>query len=92
MHRSFYCCVVLLFCGSSQLDLSQNCIETARGLSGLPVLHTLNLAKNALADAASVSPLSKCPSLTNLDVTANRLAGPGVLDVGGLPKNVLQVV
>ena len=39
------------------------------------------MSKNALGDADSVSPLSGCPSLTNLDVTANRLAGPGVLDV-----------
>lgn len=64
-----------------QLDLSQNRIESAGGLSCLPSLHTLNLAKNALGDAGAVSPLSECPSLTNLDVTGNRLAGPGVLDV-----------
>lgn len=66
---------------SSQLDLSQNCIETTLGLRCLPALHTLNLSKNALANADSVSPLSECSSLTNLDVTANKLAGPGVLDV-----------
>ena len=65
----------------SQLDLSQNCIETTMGLRCLPALHTLNLSKNALKDADSVAPLSECPSLTNLDVTANTLAGPGVLDV-----------
>lgn len=64
-----------------QLDLSQNRIEAALGLSCLPSLHTLNLSKNSLGDAAAVSPLSECPSLTNLDVTGNRLAGPGVLDV-----------
>lgn len=64
-----------------QLDLSQNRIEAALGLSSLPSLHTLNLSKNSLGDAAAVSPLSECPSLTNLDVTGNRLAGPGVLDV-----------
>ncbi|CAN0440748.1 unnamed protein product, partial [Ectocarpus sp. 12 AP-2014] len=64
-----------------QLDLSQNRIEAALGLSCLPSLHTLNLSKNSLGDAAAVSPLSGCPSLTNLDVTGNRLAGPGVLDV-----------
>lgn len=28
-----------------------------------------------------MSPLTECSSLTNLDVTANKLAGPGVLDV-----------
>ena len=65
----------------SKLDLSQNSIETAAGLSGLPALHTLNLAKNSLKDADAVSPLTECPSLTNLDVTSNRLGGPRILDV-----------
>eukprot|EP00904_Undaria_pinnatifida_P012526 jgi/Undpi1/8403/HiC_scaffold_25.g10871.m1 len=64
-----------------QLDLSQNSIETAAGLSCLPSLHTLNLSKNSLKDADAVSPLKECPSLTNLDVTSNRLAGPKILDV-----------
>ncbi|CAN0136489.1 unnamed protein product, partial [Hapterophycus canaliculatus] len=74
-----------------QLDMSQNCIETAAGLSCLPVLHTLNLSKNALQDATSVLPLSECPSLTNLDVAANKLAGPGVLDVLSSMKGLVSL-
>eukprot|EP00752_Nemacystus_decipiens_P009461 g8459.t1 len=74
-----------------QLDLSQNCIETTLGLRCLPALHTLNLSKNALKDADSVSPLTECSSLTNLDVTANKLAGPGVLDVLSSLKRLVSL-
>ncbi|CAM9809769.1 unnamed protein product, partial [Ectocarpus sp. 8 AP-2014] len=74
-----------------QLDLSQNRIEAALGLSCLPSLHTLNLSKNSLGDAAAVSPLSECLALTNLDVTGNRLAGPGVLDVLSSLKGLVSL-
>ncbi|KAG5178481.1 hypothetical protein JKP88DRAFT_328841 [Tribonema minus] len=64
-----------------QLDLSNNRIATLSGLAQLPALHTLNVSKNALQDSQGIDHLQRCRALTNLDVTANTLAGAGILSV-----------
>lgn len=81
LYFTLLCLLSRVFPDEKQLDLSQNRIESTGGLSCLPALHTFNISKNSLGDADAVSPLSECRSLTNLDVSGNRLAGPGVLDV-----------
>lgn len=55
------------------LDLSNNRLSTIENLSCCPMLQTINFSHNALSSPASISHLTKCLSITNIDVTNNRL-------------------
>jgi hypothetical protein len=74
-----------------QLDLSENRITIVEGLEGLTSLHTINLAKNALTDAPSITGLLACPSLTNLDLKDNELNGEDLLAILGSLPNLVAV-
>eukprot|EP01036_Dinobryon_divergens_P027759 gene27756-36581_t len=55
------------------LDLSNNRLSTIENLSCCPMLQTINFSHNALSSPASISHLTECLSITNIDVTNNRL-------------------
>jgi hypothetical protein len=65
------------------LNLAQNNIEKIEGLACLPNLATFNISKNRLVDEDSVSELESCSSISNLDISTNKLNDVTVLDVLG---------
>lgn len=72
-----------------QLDLSENRLRVLENISPLLSLQTLNVAKNHLESASSIADLASCKSLTNVDLSANALAGEDVISVlGSIPTLV----
>jgi hypothetical protein len=71
-----------------QLDLSNNALTCVEGcFSELPNLSILNLAKNKLTNAESVSQLSLCKALSTLDLSHNELRGEDVINkLGEIPE------
>lgn len=55
------------------LDLSNNRISMIENLSCCPSLQTVNVAHNALSTVESITHFKDCPSITNIDMTNNRL-------------------
>ena len=73
------------------LDLSQNRLTKLEGLDGLDSLNTLNVSKNALVSVESIAHLAECTALTNVDVSANKLADPAILDVFSRCDNIVAL-
>jgi Leucine-rich repeat (LRR) protein len=63
------------------LDVSQCFITSCAGLSALVNLRSLNLSANKLTSAADLAELPGCTALQTLDLSANQLAGEGVLQL-----------
>lgn len=67
--------------------MSENCLTKIDGLSQLPTLTTVNIARNRLETAESIQHMAECPSITNLDISHNQLEDPSVLNVfSQMPK------
>ena len=56
------------------LDLSNNRISIIENLSCCPSLQTVNLSHNSLSSIESIAHFKECVSITNIDLTNNRLS------------------
>jgi len=74
-----------------QLDLSENMIQSIDSLSCLPKLSSLNISKNLLSSSKSITHLSECKTLANVDFSHNKLEGESILDVLSLMKSLLSI-
>ena len=63
------------------LYIHENCINSMKGISVLPMLGQLNLSDNMLE---KVEDLEQCSKLTNLSLKRNRIGFKGVSDVENL--------
>ncbi|GFT91755.1 dynein assembly factor 1, axonemal [Nephila pilipes] len=63
------------------LNVSKNSICEIQNLSCLPNLNTLQISYNRLKTVADIQHLTKCHSITNVDLSYNMIDDPAVLDV-----------
>ena len=60
-------------------------------LACLPVLNTLNASHNKLQKAEDIEELTKCPNLSIVDLSHNKLDDPKILDVFMNMKNLVSL-
>jgi len=63
------------------LNLSQNRLTKLSGLDTLPNLATLDVSKNEISQLNGINHLVQCPSLINVDLGANKLDDPEIIEV-----------
>ncbi|GFQ81800.1 dynein assembly factor 1, axonemal [Trichonephila clavata] len=63
------------------LNVSKNIICEIQNISCLPNLKTLQISYNRLKTIANIQHLTKCHSITNVDLSYNMIDDPAVLDV-----------
>ncbi|CAK4238445.1 unnamed protein product [Aphanomyces euteiches] len=70
------------------LDLSENRIKTIEGLGQLVHLSSLNVSKNEIELVSDIEALKNYKSLTNVDLSHNKLADPDILHVFAAMANL----
>ena len=73
------------------LGVSTLLVYSYVSLACLPVLNTLNASHNKLQKAEDIEELTKCPNLSIVDLSHNKLDDPKILDVFMNMKNLVSL-